>query len=62
MINISNENNKNLLSPCVNKCRLNENKVCISCYRSISEITGWRDKSDNQKRQIIARCSQGNNH
>lgn len=62
MTSISNENNKNRLSPCVSKCRLNENKVCISCFRAISEITGWRDKSDNQKRQILARCSQRKNN
>lgn len=62
MTSISNENNKKLLSPCINKCKLNDNKACISCYRTISEITGWRDKSDNQKRQIIVRCSERKNN
>ncbi|MEW6997418.1 DUF1289 domain-containing protein [Colwelliaceae bacterium BS250] len=58
MTSISNVNIKKELSPCVSNCQLNENDVCIGCYRSISEITGWRDQSEKQKRAIIVRCSQ----
>ena len=57
MTTISNVNIKKELSPCVNNCQLNKNDVCIGCYRSISEIIGWGDKSETQKIDILARCS-----
>ncbi|MBM7457157.1 hypothetical protein HNR62_003069 [Oceanisphaera litoralis] len=44
-------------SPCIGLCRLDEHQVCRGCYRSISEIIGWVDKSDEQKRRILAHCA-----
>jgi predicted Fe-S protein YdhL (DUF1289 family) len=54
---ISNVNNKKL-SPCVRNCCLDKNDICIGCYRSLSEIIGWREKSDDQIKKILARCEQ----
>lgn len=45
-------------SPCIKQCALDEDDICRGCYRSMSEINGWGDKSDEQKRQILANCSQ----
>lgn len=56
----SNVNNKEL-SPCVRNCCLDENDVCVGCYRSLSEIMGWREKSDSQIKVILARCEQRKN-
>ena len=42
-------------SPCINKCQLNPNNICIGCYRTISEITGWTTKSINEQKEIVAR-------
>ncbi|WP_420792843.1 DUF1289 domain-containing protein [Lentisphaera profundi] len=50
-------NNKNIVSPCINKCKLNKNDVCTSCYRSISEIMGWGDKPNNEKLNILYRSN-----
>ncbi|WP_083699804.1 DUF1289 domain-containing protein [Shewanella sp. UCD-KL12] len=33
-------------SPCVAKCGVNEDDICMGCYRSIEEIVGW-SKADN---------------
>jgi predicted Fe-S protein YdhL (DUF1289 family) len=57
MMIISNVNNKEL-SPCIRNCGLDENDICVGCNRSISEIMGWRDIPDSQKKVILARCSQ----
>ncbi|WP_298722456.1 DUF1289 domain-containing protein [uncultured Oceanisphaera sp.] len=45
-------------SPCIKQCALDEHEVCRGCYRSISEIIGWGDKSNEQKRRILANCAQ----
>lgn len=42
-------------SPCIGLCRLNEQRLCIGCYRTIEEITGWRDRSEHDKAAIV-RC------
>ena len=39
-------------SPCVNICELNEQDVCVGCFRHIDEIAGWHQFSDTQKREI----------
>jgi predicted Fe-S protein YdhL (DUF1289 family) len=44
-------------SPCVNNCCLDQHDVCVGCYRTITEIIGWRDKSDHQKIEILAQCT-----
>ncbi len=42
-------------SPCVSICALDENDICMGCYRSAQEITDWFMASDEEKRQILAR-------
>jgi uncharacterized protein len=44
-------------SPCIRQCKLDEHEVCQGCYRSISEIIGWGDRSDEQKKSILANCA-----
>ncbi|WP_337840443.1 DUF1289 domain-containing protein [Rheinheimera sp.] len=39
-------------SPCVACCRLNEENVCIGCYRHMDEIVDWRKKTPDQYQQI----------
>ena len=57
----SNVNNSKELSPCVRNCCLDANDVCVGCYREISEIIGWWDKSEVQKKEILALCEQRKN-
>ncbi len=42
-------------SPCVSICALDENDICMGCYRSAQEITDWFMASDAEKREILAR-------
>ena len=43
-------------SPCVRNCCLDENDICLGCFRSITEICGWATASDAERREILARC------
>jgi len=58
---ILNENKNEVLSPCIKNCCLDTSDICVGCYRSLSEIVGWRDKSKSQKLVILARCEQRKN-
>lgn len=42
-------------SPCINICRLDAQRVCVGCLRSVDEIAGWRALSDAQRRAVLAR-------
>lgn len=43
--------------PCVRNCCLDDNDVCLGCFRNINEITGWNDSSDEEKQAILERCN-----
>ncbi len=43
-------------SPCIAVCALDEDDVCIGCYRTGDEITDWFMSDDAQKREILAKC------
>ncbi|MDN4500781.1 DUF1289 domain-containing protein [Alteromonadaceae bacterium BrNp21-10] len=40
-------------SPCIRNCCLDNNDICIGCFRSISEIVGWHTATDDEKSQIL---------
>lgn len=42
-------------SPCVRKCCLDDDDICMGCGRSIQEIIGWNTASSLEKLDIIAR-------
>ncbi len=43
-------------SPCISLCTLNEDDICVGCYRTVVEITQWM-KMDNSKRlEVLERC------
>ncbi|MBN7796031.1 DUF1289 domain-containing protein [Parahaliea mediterranea] len=43
-------------SPCIAVCVLNEEDVCLGCYRSADEITDWFMASAEEKRAILERA------
>jgi predicted Fe-S protein YdhL (DUF1289 family) len=45
-------------SPCVSICALDEDDVCIGCFRSGSEITDWFMASSDDKRAILSRAKE----
>lgn len=42
-------------SPCVRNCCLDNDDICMGCFRSIDEITGWHAASNEEKKEILAR-------
>nr|WP_080635299.1 DUF1289 domain-containing protein [Pseudomonas fuscovaginae] len=43
-------------SPCVSLCRLDEQKICIGCFRHVEDIREWRSADDERRRLICARA------
>jgi hypothetical protein len=42
----------------VSICALNEDEICMGCYRSADEIADWFLAGDEEKREILARCDE----
>jgi len=40
-------------SPCIKVCKYDEDSVCIGCYRSMKEITGWLFMTNEQKEESL---------
>ncbi|TPE48746.1 DUF1289 domain-containing protein [Maribrevibacterium harenarium] len=45
-------------SPCVNVCFLNDEDICVGCYRTGQEISHWGRMSDAQKRDTLVKVAQ----
>ncbi len=43
-------------SPCINICALDDDDICLGCFRSIDEICAWRDASETERRAILLRA------
>jgi len=42
-------------SPCVGICRLDENDLCVGCFRTAREIGEWLSYSDAKRSEIMQR-------
>jgi uncharacterized protein len=40
-------------SPCVRNCCLDDDLVCLGCFRTIEEIKDWSIVDDQQRRLIL---------
>ena len=45
-------------SPCVACCHLNSEKLCVGCYRHITEIVDWNRRSDAENYAILQKVAQ----
>lgn len=52
------ERNSPIASPCVRICCLDDNDICLGCFRHIGEITGWGAAGDDQRRAILQNARQ----
>lgn len=46
-----------LASPCCRKCCLDDQDICIGCFRTIKEICAW-NASDNAERLAVKHRAQ----
>ena len=54
------ENTKKIKSPCIDKCKYDEDKICIGCHRTMYEIVNWSEFSDDKKLKIISKVEKKN--
>ncbi len=40
-------------SPCIRNCCLDENDVCMGCFRTVEEIIAWGGADNGQRRRIL---------
>ena len=40
-------------SPCVRRCCLDRNDVCVGCFRTLAEILAWGGSANDEERQLI---------
>lgn len=46
-------------SPCIRQCCLDDrSEVCVGCFRSLDEITGWHAADAAERERILARAEQ----
>lgn len=45
-------------SPCVARCGLNDDDICVGCFRHIDEIVGWGQASEARQQAIIEAVNQ----
>lgn len=43
-------------TPCIRNCCLNEQDICLGCYRTLQEILAWHNASATEKETILAHC------
>ena len=49
---------KRVASPCVRNCCLDDNDVCLGCFRTIKEICAWSEASDDERTATLERCAE----
>ncbi|NOT16772.1 MAG: DUF1289 domain-containing protein [Sulfuriferula sp.] len=47
-----------ITSPCIRNCCLNEDDICLGCFRRIDEIVCWGATEDDERRRILLRVAQ----
>ena len=45
-------------SPCVRNCCLDEDDVCLGCFRTIEEIIRWGEADDEEKHKILVKAGE----
>lgn len=46
-----------IASPCLRMCKLDENKQCVACLRSIDEIMAWSKADEAYKAKVWRRIA-----
>jgi len=40
-------------NPCIRRCTLNEEDICLGCFRSFDDMRQWHKASREEKTQIL---------
>ena len=44
------------LSPCISVCILDDDNICIGCYRTEKEIETWDTLSEDEQKKLTEEC------
>ncbi|MDD2658531.1 MAG: DUF1289 domain-containing protein [Methylococcales bacterium] len=56
-----NTNQNNLSSPCIRNCCLNDDNICLGCFRSIDEITLWTQVDEQARHHFLINAERRKN-
>ncbi len=45
-------------SPCISICALDDNDICMGCFRNVDEITRWSQSDDTERKAILETSSE----
>lgn len=45
-------------SPCVCICALDQDDICVGCFRTGLEIAAWGGMTNEEKRQVLSRVAE----
>ena len=45
-------------SPCIRNCCLNEEDICLGCFRSMQEICRWHSANRDEQKAILSCAAQ----
>ncbi len=45
-------------SPCIGECAINEEGICMGCYRSMDEINAWPRADEEERLNILQNVQQ----
>ncbi|MCO6413993.1 MAG: DUF1289 domain-containing protein [Thiogranum sp.] len=45
-------------SPCIRNCCLDDDDVCLGCFRTLQEIINWGSADSGQRRRILDNAEQ----
>lgn len=48
--------NEPFRSPCIRICCLDDQDICLGCYRSLADILNWQNASNEEKQRILELC------
>lgn len=51
-----NQSKDQVQSPCVENCCLNNEKICLGCFRSIEEIAQWQQMKDTMRLDVLLKA------
>lgn len=49
---------KEVKSPCISVCALNDDGICIGCWRSVDEIAAWSELDQQSRLEIVRSAHQ----
>jgi predicted Fe-S protein YdhL (DUF1289 family) len=57
------KNEEYIPSPCIRVCNFDyEKEICLSCKRTLDEISNWLRMSNDEKKQVLKRIEETNNN